>query len=228
MDLSNLHWIQYHILTELTRASMRRYSELRPSDVEGNVFAYHLKDLLRLGMIEKVDRDYRLSTKGLDFVGTLSLKTGRTRKQPKILTTVVCRNETGEYLFSRWHRQPNIGMVSFTHGMLHYGKTAHDMALLELAEKAALTADLTYRGCVTVRGYRGEHLDRHMIVHIFEGQDMRAIAKDQLRPDVSEPFWAQLESLKPTDFVPGFYDIAQLVHSDNGGQFFREFEVSVD
>jgi ADP-ribose pyrophosphatase YjhB (NUDIX family) len=227
MDLSNLHWIQYHILGELTRASTRRYSELRPDDVEGNVFAYHLKDLLQRGLIEKLDRAYQLTPKGLEFAGTLSLSTGRTRRQPKILTAVVCRNAVGEYLFSRWHRQPNIGMVSFPHGMLHYGSTAHDMAALELAEKAALAAELSYRGCVTIRGYRAKELDRHMIVHIFEGQNVREIAKDQLRPEVSEPFWAPLDSLAASEFVPGFYEIARLVQK-NTDTVFTEFDVRID
>jgi hypothetical protein len=139
-------WIQNHILLELTRHAARRYSELRPRDVEGNLFLYHLNGLIGDGLVEKTDNVYRLSVKGTQFAGTLSLETGKTRLQPKILVAVSCVNGQGEHLLVRWHRQPNIGQVSFPHGMMHFGETAADMAALELAEKAGLVAGLIPSG----------------------------------------------------------------------------------
>jgi ADP-ribose pyrophosphatase YjhB (NUDIX family) len=206
-----MSWIQDHILLELTRSAVRRYSELRPQDVEGNLFMYHLKGLIKDGLVEKQDRHYTLTPKGLQLAGMLSLETGKARLQPKILTTIVCKNQADEYLFVRWHRQPNIGMVSFPHGMMHYGVSVADMAATELAEKSGLEASLAYRGEAYVRGMRGNEVDRHMLVHIFEAHDWYASRTDELRPEVSECFWARLDSLAPQEFVPGFYEIACLV-----------------
>jgi len=188
---------------------------------------YHLKGLLREGLVEKAETDYRLSVKGVQFAGTLSLKTGKTRTQPKILNTVICKNDAGEYLLVRWHRQPNIGQISFPHGMMHYGHSAYDMAALELAEKAGLEADLTYRGDVYVRGMRGEVVDRHMLVHVFEAANLRPGRQSEIRPDVCEPFWAQLDSLDPKTFVPGFYEIAQIAAQPHTAPLFRELTVTV-
>lgn len=203
-------WIQTHILIELTRHSTRRHSELRPRDVEGNLFSYHLKGLLNEGLIEKHDAGYALTIEGKRFAGTLSLMTGKTRQQPKILTIIMCRNTLGEHLMVRWHRQPNIGLVSFAHGMMHYGTSVSAMAAYELGEKAGLEATLRHRGEVYVRGMHGIAVDRHMLVHIFEATNPRPLDNPALRPEVSEPFWALLNDLKPDDFVPGFYEIAQL------------------
>lgn len=214
-----LSWIQYHILIELTRYSLRRYSQLRPKDVEGNLFMYHLKGLIHDGLVEKADGQYQLTIKGLQFAGTLSLQTGRTRKQPKILNAIVCRNDKGEYLMSRWHRQPNAGLVSFPHGMMHYGEEVLSMVAAELAEKSGLQGDLAYRGEVYVRGLLAEVMDRHMLVHVFEATNTRPIPDAKLRPDVSESFWAKLDALRPEEFVPGFYEIAQLAVRAKGAIF---------
>lgn len=218
-------WIQYHVLIELTRHSLRRYSQLRPRDVEGNLFMYHLKGLIGEGLVEKVDGQYRLTIKGLQFVGTLSLKTGRTRKQPKILNAIICRNEAGEYLFTRWNRQPNAGLVSFPHGMMHYGEPVMNMAAHELAEKANLKATLKYRGDVYVRGMSAGILDRHMLVHLFEATAIGLA--DDASEEASESFWASLDSLRPEEFVPGFYEIAKLVESNPDDVFLTDIEIEV-
>jgi ADP-ribose pyrophosphatase YjhB (NUDIX family) len=206
-------WIQNHILLELTRHAARRYSELRPRDVEGNLFLYHLNGLIGDGLVEKTDNVYRLSVKGTQFAGTLSLETGKTRLQPKILVAVSCVNGQGEHLLVRWHRQPNIGQVSFPHGMMHFGETAADMAALELAEKAGLVAEFTYRGAAYVRGWRKDLIDRHMLIHLFDAHDFRPGRQEELRPEVCESFWARLDTIRPEQFVPGFYEIAQLAEN---------------
>ena len=218
-------WIQYHILVELTRYSLRRYSQLRPRDVEGNLFMYHLKGLIGDGLVEKADGQYRLTIKGLQFVGTLSLKTGRTRKQPKILNAIICRDDAGKYLFTRWRRQPNAGLVSFPHGMMHYGEPVMDMAAHELAEKADLKAALKYKGDVYVRGMSAGVLDRHMLVHLFEATDIEPA--DEASEEVSESFWASLDSLRPEEFVPGFYEIARLVEGNSDDVFLADIEIEV-
>jgi ADP-ribose pyrophosphatase YjhB (NUDIX family) len=206
-----MNWIQQHILIKLVRHSRRRYSELRPDGVEGNLFLYHLDGLIKDKLVEKVERQYQLTAVGLRRVATLSLVTGRMRQQPQVLTAVVCRNERGEFLLTRWRREPNTGLVSLPQGMVHYGETLVAMAATELAEKACLVADLAYKGVVSVRAYRGEMIDRHMLVHVFVGNEVRPGREEELRPDMTESFWAMGDDLGQRDFVPGFYELLQMV-----------------
>jgi ADP-ribose pyrophosphatase YjhB (NUDIX family) len=208
-----MNWIQQHVLLELTRHTTRRYSELRPDGVEGNLFLYHLNGLTKDGLVKKTGRNYHLSTKGLRTAGLLSLETGKLRQQPKILNAIICTDDAGRYLLSRWHRQPNIGLVSFPHGMMHYGAGHLDMAARELAEKADLAARLTYRGQIYVRGFLGDEIDRHMLIHLFQATNPQHLPNSRLRPEVSEPFWEHLEAIPPGSFVPGFYELAQIVQT---------------
>lgn len=221
------NWIQRHVLVQLTKNATRRYSELKPRDVEGNLFMYHLKGLIRDGLIEKKDNAYQFTVKGMQFVGTFSLPLEKTRQQPKILNAVICKNDKGEHLFVRWRRQPNIGQISFPHGMAHFGESMFSMAALELAEKAGLEADLEYLGDVYVRGMRGDVADRHMLVHLFEASNVRPGRQDELRPDVFESFWAPLGSIKRDEYVPGFYEIAQLTKNKPKGKIFEELTIDI-
>lgn len=223
------NWIAQHILVELTRHSTRRYSELRPDGVEGNLFSYHLDGLVKDGLVEKGDQAYRLTVKGKQLVGTLSLETGRTRRQPKILTAVVARNEAGEWLLVRWRREPNTGLVSLPHGMMHYGRTAAEMAAVELAEKAGLVAnELKHVGEVYVRGMRGEEVDRHMLVVVFEAAAVQPGRQDEVRPEVAEALWARPESVARQDWVPGFWEIMELVRDRAEGPVFAELTIEVE
>jgi 8-oxo-dGTP pyrophosphatase MutT (NUDIX family) len=199
---------------------------MRPQSVEGNLYAYHLKALLNDKLIEKTDTHYQLTPKGLQLVSTLSLNTGKMRRQPQILNAIICRNDKNEYLWSRWRREPNMNMVSFPHGMMHFGEALSQAAARELREKAALQGELTYRGDVYVRGLLGGVLDRHMLVHLFEAnnvQDDRGVEPSQH----VESFWSPLAALEPADFVPGFYEIAQLVEHAGEDLIFADIMVDV-
>lgn len=208
------HWIQNHILLELTKHHNRRYSELRPADVEGNLFMYHLKGIIKEGLVEKHDASYRLTPKGVRFAAGMSLKTGKQRVQPIILSAVVCKNERNEYLFTRWHRQPNIDQVSFPHGMVHFGESIFDMARLELAEKAGLEADVTHLSDVYIRAVKEEIVERHWLVHVFMATNIRPGRQDERRTDVCDSFWSTLANVPRKSFMPGFYEIAEMAHHE--------------
>ena len=221
-----MHWIARHIILELIKQPQRRYSQLRPEGVEGNLFSYYLDQLLRDGLIEKGDRNYSLSAKGLQFVATMSLETGQLRKQPQVLTAVLCCNENNEWLLVRWKRQPNTGLISFPHGMVHYGRSLVEMAAVELAEKAGLVADLTQVGQVAVRVLQDDAVDRHMVVTLFEATNAAPGRRAEVRPEVAEAFWRRLEDVAPAEFVPGWYEIAQAAQNRGVAGLSGEFDVS--
>lgn len=194
---------------ELTRHQTRRYSELKPRDVEGNLFMYHLKGLVGDDLVEKHEKTYRLTDTGLQYVARISLKTGKIRLQPKLLTAVIAKDEKENHLLIRWQRQPNIGQVSIPYGMVHFGESVVDMAALELAEKAGLEGDLTYKGDRYIRGIRNGQSDRHMLVHLFEATNIRSSQHDKRRRELCECFWAKLTEIPKEQWVPGFYEIMQ-------------------
>lgn len=48
------HHIQKHIMSVLTKNKFARFSDMKPRDVDSNLYAYHLKLLLRKRFVEKL------------------------------------------------------------------------------------------------------------------------------------------------------------------------------
>ena len=156
---------------------------------------YHLKGLMKEGLVEKHETSYRLSEKGLTYVSRQSLKTQKTREQPQILVALVAKNAAGEYLFYKWDRQPNLGKVSLPHGMLHMGESIQNAAKRELEEKVGLVAPLHYLGNTFVLTP-----ETHRLVVLFQMELTSEVPS-------AACFWAKPDSLHPEDIVPGFKEL---------------------
>lgn len=216
-----MHRLQQHIMSQLIRHSSRRYADLKPADVEGNLFMYHLRQLMRAGYLAKINNgDYQLTTDGQRFADTLSLKTLTPRAQPRIVTLLVCQNEAGEYLFLRRKRQPLLGMVGFPYGKIHLGETIAEAAGRELQEKAGLTAKLTHRGdgYITIRE-AGEPVSQIMF-HLFYGENPTGRLQTDTR--TGAVFWAPVTAIDDT-YMPSVPALLQLL-ADHQDRFFIELD----
>lgn len=142
-----LHVIQKEILSKLIGTSELRYSQLKPSHIESNHFMYHLKSLIRAGMIQKrTDGAYGLTQEGKLYADRVNLRTLKLRRQPKIVTLVAVQNDEGQWLLYTRNHQPLINQTGFPYGKLHIGETVHEAAVRELSEKTGLVCDLVHRG----------------------------------------------------------------------------------
>lgn len=212
-----MHEIQARILKRLTLAEKLRYSDIKPPQVGGNHFAYHLKKVMDAGLVEKTGVFYKLTVKGARMSDRMSLKTFRKRIQPKIVTMIVCRNERGEILLYKINRQPFFGKLTLPYGKLHCSEMVEDAALREVAEKTGLQADkLDHRGEVYFLIYDGDKLVTHMLAHVFEGNFNAA--------DVALPqncAWIKSENIDHKKTIPGIKDVLRLVKKTRG-RFFHE------
>lgn len=221
-----MHWIQKHIMQELSTHIGRRYSELKPDSVDGNLFMYHMKQLQSGGYVGKQEGVYVLSEKGKIFAGRMSLSRGKEQVQPKILVMLVCQNDKGEYLLYQWNRQPYIGLTSFPFSKHRFGDPLTQTLTDTLAYKGGLSGDFAYLGDVYLitKNADGEVSD-HTLVHIYK------VTNSEVVPVVSDTkigtyFWG-----KPTDVAVdsrtlGFVEIFELVESGAEG-FMKEIALPV-
>lgn len=201
-------WIQNQILDKLIRNEIVRYKDLKPQDVEGNLFMYHLKGLIGEKLVEKSKEGYRLTTQGLDYIRTISLDTGKLRTQPQILNAIVAIDDQGRYLMYRWNRQPNLGKLSLPHGMMHVGEKLLDSAERELSEKIGLAGNCEFSGSIYVLSD-----DDHRLVNVFRVKNIQG----DIGPDC---FWATLSEISPDDLVDGFYEIIRSIESHDPSNIF--------
>jgi len=219
--MSDMHWIQAHILSQLIYRSGCRYAELKPDDVGGNLFTYHLRQLMKEKYIAKnIDGHYILTPAGRAYADTLSLASMKPRVQPRIVTLLVIRNSVGEWLFLRRKRQPLLGLAGFLYGKIHLGETVAEAAARELAEKAGLNCRLEHRGDGYITITEDGHRSSEIIFHLFYG----AYPTGELNTETSagKVFWAPESAIDET-FLPSVKDLLRLLReSDN--RFFTELK----
>ena len=90
------HHIQKHILGVLLRQRTARFRDMRAPRTDTNLYSYHLTQLLKQGMVKKIEGGYTLGTKGLVYVDRLNAEKAFKREQPKIITQLVVQNSNGD------------------------------------------------------------------------------------------------------------------------------------
>ncbi len=215
-----MHRLQQHILNRLIAHEDQRYADLKPDEVEGNLFMYHLRQLTSRGLVVKrADGLYELTAEGKRLVGGMSLETFTPRAQPKIVTLVVCRNEAGQYLFYRRRRQPLLGMAGFPYGKIHLGETIAGAAVRELFEKTGFAAELEHKGDGYITIYQDAEPVSQIMFHLFYGEN----PVGELLPDSTsgKAFWGTLSDVDAT-FLPSVVDLLQLLKDNSTEHFFAE------
>ncbi len=217
-----MHPLQRHIMHELIRHSERRYAELKPEDVEGNHFSYHLRAIRNVGLVEQLESGrYRLTPAGRYLAEGLSLKTMSPRAQPHIFLLLAIRSDSGAWLLYRRRREPLAEMVGFPGGKLHTDdRSLAEAAVRELAEKTGLTGiPLQHRGDGYIRIQEAEDTVSHILFHLFFGS---TTGDPELSgPPEGEPFWGHPKDIPPRALIPSVTPLIELLDSRND-HFFTE------
>jgi ADP-ribose pyrophosphatase YjhB (NUDIX family) len=217
---SSLHPLQQHILHQLILNPCRRYADLKPTDVEGNLFMYHLRQLMQAEIVCKTPLgQYELSSAGKVYADRLSLKSLSPRQQPRIVTLIACSNQAGEWLLYQRLRQPLINTIGFPYGKIHVGETILQAAHRELKEKTGLTAELEHRGDGYISIYQAEQLVSQVMFHFFLGTS----PSGRLRSTkVGRPFWSAIEKVSTAQLLPSVPDLLRLQDENQAQRFFAE------
>ncbi len=216
-----MHRLQKHILHQLILNPEQRYADLKPAEVEGNLFMYHLRVLMNEGLVEKcANGHYQLSATGKVYVDRLSLKSFAPRIQPRIVTLMAVRNNAGEWLMYKRKRQPLINMIGFPYGKIHLGETILQAAHRELTEKTGIEAELTHVGDGYAITYEHDQPISQIMFHLFSGS---ATGGDLLGPSkFGSPKWLSEEAMADRTLIPNVPELLQLVKAFDGSRFFTE------
>lgn len=217
MHVSPLHHIQKHILRVLTHQKWARFRDMRPPRTDSNLYNYHLKLLLKSGMVEKhADKGYRLSPVGLRYVDHVSLERFEPRWQPKLITKLFIQDEQGRILLWPKYKQPFIGTWSLPSGKVHYDDPSVRAAVLrELSYVInGEPSELHHRGVIEINTMVAGDLVTHVLEHVFSATiDVSTL----IHPQVS---WMTLDELANAECSPGTHEAIELCRVK--GPFFYE------
>lgn len=214
------HHIQKHILSVLIFQRVARFRDMRAPRVDTNLYSYHLTQLVKAGLVKKVDGGYSLDTKGLVYVDRLNVDKLFVRQQAKIITMLVIQNGYGDVLMYRKLRQPFIDRWTLPNGKMHND----DVSVMAAAERevtekiGGLSVALTHAGDCYVRFTDGGSVTNSMLVHVLYGQAGDGDIAPHLR-------WVGLRELTTIDTFPAAQEIiARTLFRDPF--FFEEFTVA--
>jgi 8-oxo-dGTP pyrophosphatase MutT (NUDIX family) len=212
------HHIQRHIIGVLMFQKQARFRDLRPPKTDTNLFTYHLKVLLKNGLVSKTDSGYTLSQKGMSYVDRVSTERFLVRSQPKVITMMVVQNSDGDVLLQRRTKQPNIDTWTLPYGKLHIDdSTIEAAAKRETFEKLGFkNQPLTHAGDCYIRVKSGGAILSTTLAHVFRFNSDAIVARENI-------MWARPHKLANNDLAPAVEAIVTRTFFGDD-HFFEEFE----
>lgn len=212
------HHIQKFIIDALMFRDTARFSQLRPPKTDTNLFSYHLKQLIKEGFVDKLDRGYRLSVKGMGYVDRVSLSDTSLRAQPKIITMIVIQNSEGELLLWQRKRQPFIDVWTLPYGKIHNeDASVMDAAVREISEKIGLDNHvMKHAGDCYIRVKAEGQLLSTTLAHVFKFETDDVVIDDRR-------MWVQPHKLGRYKLGPAVEEIVARTFF-NDPFFFEEFD----
>ena len=213
------HHIQKYILSVLLHQQKARFRDMRAPRIDTNLYSYHLSQLVKSGLVEKVEGGYSLGKKGLIYVDRLSVGKLFVRPQPKIVTMIVIQNGYGDVLMYRKLRQPFINKWTIPNGKVHNDDVNIDMAARrEIKEKIGnIDVELHHAGDCYIRTRYEDEIATTMLAHVFYGE------YDGETKLEGHQQWVKLRELQDYETAPAIKEIvARTLFRDPF--FFEEFE----
>lgn len=150
------HFIQRKILNDLLFHNKLKYSEMKPEEMEGSQFTFHINKLMDSGLVEKVNDKYSLTANGKNTANSFDSDSNNPRKQAK-QSVVFCtfRKKDGieETLIYTRKKNPFYDHQGYPTGKVMYGEGILDTAERELHEETGLSGKAEIIGIRHFRVY---------------------------------------------------------------------------
>lgn len=224
--LDEYHFLQRQILNELLFDNKLKYSQLKPPDMEGSQFTFHLGKLLNAGLIAKEDEYYVLTSQGKNTANTFDIDSKNPRKQAKH-SAVFCafrelNGKTETLLYTR-KKNPFYNHQGYPTGKVMYGEGIVETAERELFEEAGLTGKAKLIGIRHFRVYHPtqEELveDKVMYICRIDNPEGNIVGNEE-----GEFYWVELEKISEevTNPLPEFPEIYEMLSHFSGEVTFAE------
>lgn len=196
-----LHSIQRDILTSLIRHPGQTFTELL-GNKESSKFAYHIRVLEDDKFIERKDKAYFLSQRGLKLSAYLEDTSGKKMISP-VLTHAILAEKDGKYLFQKRLKEPFFGHWNLVSKRVKFGDNLKESITIDLLEKTGLRAkEIKVVGLNQIKTFFGDELVHHHYLFYAKVTHFGALKE---RSNKGENAWLTFEEYEQARSFPSPY-----------------------
>lgn len=220
------HHIQRDILYKLVTSPSAKFGELRPKNIDSNIFTYHLHQLITQKLVlKRPDGSYGLTAAGKAVGTTLDFSAQELLEQAHSVLLIVARNDKGEWLLRRRLAHPVYGKLGFVHSEPHAHETLEQSANRGLKNRTGLTADYQPIGAGYVKIYKDDALESFTHFTALEASNFKGKFLEKVGN--GQNLWLAEPDFNSPDMIPSMADIVQQINSDQVF-FFAHLTYSLD
>ncbi len=210
------HFIQREIFLKLRHHDVAKYSDICIKSIEPSLFMYHLKELIKMGLVERVDKGrYRLTRQGLTTNQSFSSEKKNIRIAPLSYTLIFAKSEDNKWLVLKRYKQPYIFKLGCLSGKIHLGETVSEAARREWFDfMESRDVELVYRGYVSVLINDDQGIITHITGPVWFVDNVKRNWNEKLsrHGQLSWVDWSELDYLQ---FIPGWKEIVEKIESED-------------
>lgn len=215
-----LHHIQKSILNTLSTTQSARYSDIKPKDMDGNIFSYHLKLLVADGYVTKNDNGlYSLRQKGKDYIVH--------RYEDSLLQAhsvfLLAIRHGDKWLMRERLVQPLIGMTGFVHGEPVASESVLVTASRRLAQKTGLEVPLRLHSSGLIRIAQNGVTESFSHALLLTGESTQSAITPH--DDTGRNLWLHSPALTQPDILPSCLYLIEQITTNNTAPFDLTFNI---
>lgn len=224
--LNEFHYIQRNILNTLLFNDRLKYSQIKPKDMEGSQFTFHLNKVIKSGLVVKTGSFYSLTPKGKNIANTFDTDSSNPQRQAKHSVVFCAFKKIGDkqhtLLYTR-KKNPFFNHQGYPTGKVMYGENILETAERELFEEAGLKGTAKLIG---IRHYRvyfptKNNLAEDKVMYICRIDEPQGEIKSNEEGDFYWVSMSEIES-RVTRPLPEFKEIYGMVKNFDGSITFSE------
>ncbi len=217
------HHIQKDILKKLVRHEAARFADLKPPTIEGNIFTYHLQQLIKQKYVEKgEDGKYHLTSSGKAVGINSDLSAQEMLEQAHSILLIVVR-DGDRWLLRKRLAQPAYGLVGFVHGEPTLRETVCETAERILTLRTGLLGSCAPVGTGYIRIFKNKQMESFTHFTMLEAKNISGEVTQVHR--TGENIWYNAPDFSDAAMLPSMADLVKKL--DEPGFFFAELEYHI-
>ena len=219
------HHIQKAIVYALAFSDAMRFGELKPDELENKAFDYHLKKVVKAGLVEKTAEGlYRLTSEGKRVGISASRKQLERLDQARSTLLLAPRRASdGAWLLMRRKAQPLIGLRGFMNARPTAEQQIVRTAEQVCREQTGLAGTFVVHGDGYFRTYRGGELESFIHFTLLVCNDIQGDLHQN--SSLAEYYWDTDPDWLAPDMLPSTQTLRKMLAAPAGSSVDERFDI---